>query len=64
MHLLLDTHGLLWWLENDPLLYVVVRVQIADERNDSQWCEIAYAPAGVTSRNHQSIGSDSRNSWD
>lgn len=34
MRLLLDTHALLWWLEDDARLAVSVRAGIADASND------------------------------
>lgn len=33
MKLLLDTHVLLWWLDDDPVLSTSVRSRIADSRN-------------------------------
>lgn len=42
MRLLLDTHALLWWVEDDPQLSPEVRRQIADERND---CLVSLASA-------------------
>lgn len=33
MHLLLDTHALLWWLSDDPVLGKHARTAIADMRN-------------------------------
>lgn len=42
MRLLLDTHALLWWVEDDPQLSPVARRQIADERND---CLVSLASA-------------------
>ena len=42
MRLLLDTHALLWWVEDDPQLSPKVRRQIADERN---YCLVSLASA-------------------
>ena len=42
MRLLLDTHVLLWWVEDDPQLSLMARHQIADERND---CLVSLATA-------------------
>ena len=42
MRLLLDTHALLWWVEDAPLLSGVARRQIADEQND---CFVSLATA-------------------
>lgn len=33
MNLLLDTHALLWWLEDNPMLSIEAREAIADGRN-------------------------------
>jgi len=33
MHLLLDTHALLWWLADDPALGKLARKAIGDTRN-------------------------------
>lgn len=42
MYLLLDTHALLWWVEDDPQLSLVARRLIADEQND---CLVSLATA-------------------
>lgn len=42
MRLLLDTHSLLWWVDDDPRLSRESQRQIADERND---CFVSLASA-------------------
>ncbi len=42
MRLLLDTHALLWWVEDEPRLSPAARHQIADERHD---CLVSLASA-------------------
>ena len=42
MRLLLDTHTLLWWVEDDPQLSPLARHQIVDECND---CLVSLASA-------------------